>query len=469
VSTTEKTPPEDLCGFFDSHGIDIAGGIIAAFSGGADSLGMLVLLKRTVPAERLLAVYVNHRIRDRKELQAEEELNVANCEKLGVRLRLVDLGPDTVAETARQRKHGVEESARYLRYTVLEEIRREFGFTYIATAHTRDDQMETRIMRIFQGSGTGGLKGISPVALPLIRPVLQYDKEDLVRILQEERLTWSQDSTNGSDVYLRNAIRHKLLPVVKEIFPGYRSALETLGEKNASLDAFIEEQVAALPRDIMENANGCVRINGNMFNGLARPLRERLFFKAWSFIAGKEGDILSYHSLRYALGVMESSPSNGMYVTLQGCRLTFRDGTFFLRPNNPVLAGGYVSLVYSYWTPLCGRWGLVRKPFSADKESDEKTLCIDEDTLFSPFVARSAGEGDIIMLKEGTKSITKLFGEWGIDPAERWFVPVLEDRVGVFAVLGRAFGGNDRLARRCLLTTLARKRGTLYSVMEYKD
>jgi hypothetical protein len=329
--------------------------------------------------------------------------------------------------------------------------------------------METLIMRLFQGSGVGGLKGILPVALPILRPVLQYGKEDLVRILQEEHLVWSRDSSNASDVYLRNAIRHKLLPVVEELFPGYRSALDTLGEKNVALDAYLEGQVDSLAPDILENYRTFVRIDGDLFNRLARTLRERLFYRAWACIAAEEGEALSYRSLRYALDVMESSPADGMFITLQKCVLTFREGSFFLRPGKAVLAAGYVSLVYSNWTPLCGRWGLVREHLCSDADYDDRVLCIDENTLYPPFVARSATEGDIIVLKEGTKSIAKLFGEWRICTTDRWMVPVLEDRVGIFAVLGRAFGGNDRLARRCLLTTLARKRGTLYSVMEYKD
>ena len=91
---------------------------------------------------------------------------------------------------------------------------------------------------------------------------------------------------------------------------------------------------------------------------------------------------------------------------------------------------------------------------------------IDPSTLTLPIVARSARQGDSIRLAEGTKQVGTLLAGWHIPKEDRWRIPVLEDALGIFAVLGGAYGGRDRIAKRCLVPTLARNVGTLYSIVD---
>jgi tRNA(Ile)-lysidine synthase len=107
--------------------------VIVAFSGGVDSLALLILLKEVIKKENLVAVYVNHRLRSEQELLKEELLNKKNCSFLEIPLRIVYLEKGEVEKISKQRGNGIEEAARYLRYKHLEKIRVKLNFDYIAT------------------------------------------------------------------------------------------------------------------------------------------------------------------------------------------------------------------------------------------------------------------------------------------------------------------------------------------------
>ena len=469
MRTIERTRPDSLAEFFRTQSLDCATGVVAAFSGGADSLAMLWLLSHVVPQDRLVAVYADHALRSQAELSAERELNQANCNRIGVPLRIMELGSEAVARCARERGHGIEDAARHLRYKVLETVRQKLQFAYIATAHTADDQMETVLMRLFQGSGATGLRGIAEANLPIIRPVLRWTKAELVEVLRDEGLAWSEDSTNAGGDYTRNLIRQRLIPVVGEVFPGYRSALAALIEKSEVLDGYIEEQTQLQAEGVATLAPSGILIDAIRFNSLSRPIRERVLYDAWGLLASSKGEPLTYRSVRHALKFMESGPKERAMAFLQGSSLTYQGEAFLWQGGRLPLAVGYVSLVYSKETPLYDSWLLVGSEVHPEDGHDGLAAVLDERMLALPIIARSFRAGDTIVLKEGTKSVASLLAEWDISVTERVLVPVLEDRMGVFAVLGRTFGGKDRVARRCLLPTLVGKRRTLYSVLEYKD
>jgi tRNA(Ile)-lysidine synthetase-like protein len=187
---------------------------------------------------------------------------------------------------------------------------------------------------------------------------------------------------------------------------------------------------------------------------------------------------LAYRSVAYAVRMMKGELADGLSITLQDSTLTRHGNRFFWCRGIEALADGYVSLVDSPVTPLTGNWVLVRGGSGKRDEPGERgaqrvapdvQVRIDEHQLAFPVVARSAQPGDAIELLEGTKSLSKLYAGWKIAALDRSKIPVLEDEQGVFAVLGKAFGGKDRLARRCRLGTLARNDATLYSVIEYED
>jgi tRNA(Ile)-lysidine synthase len=116
-------------------------------------------------------------------------------------------------------KKGIQETARILRYEWLEAVRQEYGYAVIATAHHANDNMETLLMNLFKGTGISGLHGIPERNGYIIRPLLFAPKEELTAYCQGYNVYYREDTSNASDKYLRNAVRHHIIPVVKEWFP----------------------------------------------------------------------------------------------------------------------------------------------------------------------------------------------------------------------------------------------------------
>ncbi|WP_222165639.1 tRNA lysidine(34) synthetase TilS [Edaphocola aurantiacus] len=115
--------------------------------------------------------------------------------------------------------------ARQLRYDWFETLRKEINYDCIATAHHQQDSVETLLMNFFKGTGMAGLHGILPEQKCIIRPLLPFTKEQLKTYAEEISLEWREDASNEKDDYLRNKVRHHLLPQVQEIFPNAQQSL----------------------------------------------------------------------------------------------------------------------------------------------------------------------------------------------------------------------------------------------------
>ncbi len=190
----------------------LAGGetVLVAVSGGADSVALLHLLGALAPAWRLVlrVLHVDHQLRPDSARDADF------VRALGARLGV----PVEVATVAVDPRGSVEAAARQARYAALEACADRLGAQRIALGHTADDQAETVLMRLLEGVGVRGLAGIPPVRGRLIRPLLDCRRADLVTELRRAGLPWVEDPTNRDPKFLRNRVRHELLPLLAESY-----------------------------------------------------------------------------------------------------------------------------------------------------------------------------------------------------------------------------------------------------------
>ncbi len=206
--------------------------VAVAVSGGADSVALLCLLLelRAELGIVLSVAHVNHKLRG--DESDEDERFVAKLARhhgldLHVREARVDGGDSS----------GIEAAARELRYGFFRELARDGRISRIATAHTLDDQAETVLLRIFRGTGIRGLAGIHPrivfeeqgrVLGEVVRPLLGFRRARLLEFLRERGQSWREDSSNRDVAFLRNRVRHRLLPLIGEEFG--EAAIEHMGE-----------------------------------------------------------------------------------------------------------------------------------------------------------------------------------------------------------------------------------------------
>ena len=222
-------------------------GILAAVSGGADSVALLHLLMQSFPPEGKLAVaHVNHGLRG-ADSDADAEFVRSLAKEYGLRYFEYRLEAGTTLS---------ENSARNLRYDFLTRQAEQIGFRYLATAHTADDQTETVLHRILRGTGLLGLSGIVSLrlltpAVTLLRPLLHLRRKTILAYLESQGKTFREDKTNWENQFTRNRIRNQLLPMLRKKFnPQVDEAVSRL----ATLAAVHETVVSELLDRLIDTA-----------------------------------------------------------------------------------------------------------------------------------------------------------------------------------------------------------------------
>jgi tRNA(Ile)-lysidine synthase len=214
----------------DSHLLERGDHLVVAVSGGPDSVALLwalVLLSREY-ALQLTTAHLNHGLRG-EESQREERFVHSLCAGLGIRCigKTVD-----ICTLQRERRKSLEDVAREERYRFFHETAEACGAKKIATGHQRDDQAETVLINLLRGSGLEGLKGIVPLREGrIIRPLLHVTRTEILKFLDREGLTYFTDSSNTNPRFLRNRIRHQLIPELSARYnPGIVKGLSQTAE-----------------------------------------------------------------------------------------------------------------------------------------------------------------------------------------------------------------------------------------------
>jgi tRNA(Ile)-lysidine synthase len=188
--------------------------VLVAFSGGPDSSALLALFLeiREKWSLDLVLAHFNHRLR--RGAGGDARWAQETARRLGLRFCP---GEADVRGWARRRGLNLEEAARLVRYDFLRKTARRIKAAKIATGHTLTDQAETLLMRLLRGSGSAGLAGIYPrVDGLIIRPLLDFEREELAAFLKEKRWTCREDESNRDPRYLRSRIRHELIPFLRK-------------------------------------------------------------------------------------------------------------------------------------------------------------------------------------------------------------------------------------------------------------
>lgn len=244
------------CGILDSDRV------LVALSGGADSVALLLEMKRLADEGLICdvaAAHLNHGIRGS---EAEDDLRF--CRDITNRLSVPFFEEYAdVPYVSQIRKASLEEVAREVRYSFLERIRREHGFTCIATGHHVGDQSETVLMHLIRGSSLEGLCGMRFRNGSIVRPFLSTFRSQIVGYLNERNQLFREDSTNTNTKFLRNAIRYELIPLLEKWNPRIQESISRMAESaqadcgylseiadKAYKDAVTRSQIASLDMPI---------------------------------------------------------------------------------------------------------------------------------------------------------------------------------------------------------------------------
>ncbi|WP_313791390.1 tRNA lysidine(34) synthetase TilS [Lacinutrix neustonica] len=189
---------------------------------------------------------------------------------------------ETYAET---HKVSIQLAARELRYEWFQDVAAQLKFDYILTAHHADDNLETLLINLTRGTGIDGLIGIPEINGNIVRPLLKYSRETLETYAKTQDIKWREDSSNASTKYLRNKLRHEVIPILKEINPQLlQNIAQTISHLNDTADIVEESVAAVLKRAIKSMDEHAIVYNIEAFIKLNNP-KAYLFevFKAYGF------------------------------------------------------------------------------------------------------------------------------------------------------------------------------------------
>jgi tRNA(Ile)-lysidine synthase len=233
--------------------------LILAISGGIDSVVLAHLCYRL--KLNFALAHCNFNLRG-EESNADEDFVLELAEQLDVEVFIQNFDTQAYAE---ENKCSIQMAARELRYDWFAELAEQLQFDYILTAHHADDNLETFLINFIRGTGLNGLTGIPVINENIVRPLLPFSREKIESYAQEKGIKWREDSSNVSSKYLRNKLRHQVVPILKEINPQLLDSFKsTLTNLNDTAD-IVEESLSAVAKRA---------ISGIGYNGVSYKVSE---------------------------------------------------------------------------------------------------------------------------------------------------------------------------------------------------
>lgn len=374
--------------------------IICALSGGADSVALtfaMYLLKDKLDI-RLSAAHFNHHLRG-AESDRDEAFARDFCDRYEI--------PLFVGEgRVKPGKKGLEAAARDARYGFLRSLDGK-----IATAHTADDNAETVLLHLVRGTGLKGLGGIAPVNGNVIRPMLTVTRQDVERFCQEWCLSYIQDSSNDTDAFLRNRLRHKVMPILKEENPRLAENVSAMALRLRQDEDFLN-QSAAHTADV------------EVLKAMHPAQRSRALEQ-----------LLKENGVREPEGIHIAQAEALLYSHKPSACIRFPGGITVARQYGRLVKLEDTAPAESVILPCPGsiHWNgftVTAAPAEEIRNTADTFTVLPAGEL----VLRGREAGDAITLPGGTKSLKKLFIDRKIPASERLQIPVLADEAGILGV-----------------------------------
>lgn len=396
-------------------------GAVLGYSGGADSSAILHYLKNR--CAHLVAVHVNHMIRG-SEADRDEELCKRTCSEYGVELLCFHVDIPTLAK---ERKQGLEQTAREERYRIFNEVLSSHPeCSCIVTAHNSNDNAETVIFNLARGSGSVGLSGIKPVQGKIVRPLIYSSREEILRYCLDNNIEYVTDSTNFDTAYTRNKIRHRVLPELLEINPGFLDACHRLGEILRLDDEYIlgragqalsSVNCGAIPKESVVDLEPAV---------LARVLRECA------------GVSLSHTAACDCIQLINQWQS-GKMVNLEGgitfklehsyCSFIKTEDTRKSEFSQPLSKG--VNVIEGTSLVVC-----IDCSLNGDRYTETGRVRLSSAGLNGSLYVRNKQDGDTVVSLGHTKKLKRVLADRHVPSHIRSTLPVVCDGDGVVAIPG---------------------------------
>ncbi|EDP23368.1 tRNA lysidine(34) synthetase TilS [Parvimonas micra] len=401
-------------------------GVLLAVSGGKDSMIMLDLFNyfKYELKLNLVVCHFNHSLRD--DADRDEKFVKTQCEKYGLKFYSKK---EDVLLYSNENKLSTEEGARFLRYKFFDEVKRIENLEYIATAHNKNDLAETVIMRILRGTGINGLIGIQSERGDLIRPILNFSRDEIEKYIEENNIPFVEDKTNFEELYLRNKIRLNLFPILKnEYNPRILDAISRLSNIAFDYSTISREYIASKEGLLWEFNKEKILVYIEKLKLQSRSFRNIMYREFFEFIS-KDPDGINYKIIEEIDNLIFSK--TGKYIEIKNVvfkieydKLLIYDKNIF---ENLEMKFYFENLDFSLYSTKFFDIIIEQSSFEEFKNlKQNKDLLFINKKYLDFLKIRNKENGDFLELEFGKKKLKDIFIDEKVSKDIRKNIPIFE-------------------------------------------
>lgn len=371
--------------------------LLIAISGGVDSVVLTHLL--SILNFNISLAHCNFKLRE-KESDLDENFVLKLGEKLNIKTFTTQFETNKFAQ---KNKLSTQIAARELRYNWFESLVNKHQFEYVLTAHHADDNLETFLINLTRGTGLDGLTGIPETNGNILRPLIPFSRNEIIDFAKENDIKWREDQSNASTKYIRNKIRHQVVPVLKEINP---SVLETFAKTTNHLkesQQIIEDRIQKVSKEIIQKdfstSLEMTKLNIDKINQLSNP-------KAYLYQFLKDYNFTEWNDVYNLLSAQSGKQVfSKTHVLLKDRNFLILTKKGFSTEQETIVE--IVENTTEITNPIHLKFETVKNPSLHSKE----IIFLDKNELEFPLKLRKWQNGDVFYPSgmQGKKKISKYF------------------------------------------------------------
>jgi tRNA(Ile)-lysidine synthase len=418
--------------------------VIVGVSGGVDSVVLLHVLMalRDEYDLSLIVAHLDHGIRG-EESRREGDFVSGLAQGLGLPIKKAVAD---VPALAGKKRISLQEAAREARFAFYEEVRKKNSGQKVAMGQTADDQAETILMRVIRGAGLRGLKGIPPFrGEGYIRPLIETSREEVEKYAAKEGLAFVTDSSNVKDIYLRNKVRHDLIPhLEREYNPSIRAGLTRMASILSREDDYLDRKAEEAMAGLIKGTGEELSLDIPSLKAFHEAIWFRVLQKMLAIVLGGDLRRIKTVHLDALFRLLSHRAPNKVLCLPQGIYAEKHYTELFIRRGRPpgIFPFEYIldvpgdTLLEGLGKKLVTRIERVKRGPAMDRDS--KVAYLDDDKLFRPLILRSFEEGDLFIPlgMKGRKKLKDFFIDSKVPKALRRQIPLLTSGGSIVWVVG---------------------------------
>lgn len=372
--------------------------LLIAISGGLDSVVLTHLFSEL--NYTIALAHCNFKLREKaSDLDEEFVRNISQKTSNQIFIKIFE-----TEKYAKENKTSTQIAARELRYAWFQKITIKNNFDFILTAHHADDNLETFLINLTRGSGLDGFMGIPAINGNIIRPLLPFSRAAIMEYAKEHKIEWREDASNATTKYIRNKIRHQIVPVLKEINPSLLTSFEKTIDNLQESQQIIEDKMKDVSLDIVEKYSSDVlqitKIDIDKLQQLSNPKAYLYqFLKDYNFTAWND----VYHLLNAQSGKQVFSKTHRLLKNRKSLLLSRK-----IEIENQQVKEYFIQ---KYALKITDPITLTFEDVQQISTQNNNTIYVDKDLLKYPLIVRNWQTGDYLYPSgmQGKKKLSKYF------------------------------------------------------------